>query len=51
MPVDTNTYLTTTTGASRNIREDLSAEIFMISPVDTLFTSKIGDVKATGTKH
>lgn len=51
MAVPTNTYLTTTTGASYNIREDLSQEIYMISPVDTLFTSKIKTVKATATKH
>jgi hypothetical protein len=51
MAVATNTYTTLTTGASRNMREDLSEEIFMISPVDTMFTSKIETVKATNTKH
>jgi hypothetical protein len=47
--VPDNTY-TTSTGASNN-REDLSDEIYIIAPVDTLFSSKIGEVKATGIKH
>lgn len=49
MGVATNTY-TTTLGVLNN-REDLSNEIYMIAPVDSLFTSKIGTVKATGIKH
>jgi hypothetical protein len=51
MAVDTNTYLTSTTGASYNNVEDLSEEIFLLSPVDTMFTSKIGNVKAKAVKH
>lgn len=49
MAVPDNTY-TTTLGALNN-REDLSAEIYMIAPVDTLFSSKIAQVSATATKH
>jgi hypothetical protein len=49
MTVPANTY-TTALGVANN-REDLSAEIYMIAPVDTLFTSKIGSVTATATKH
>lgn len=44
-----NTY-TTTLGASNN-REDLSDSVYMIAPVDTLLTSKIGTVPATAVKH
>lgn len=51
MAVADNTYTTLTTGASRNIREDLSEEIYMISPVDTMFSTKIRKVKATNIKH
>lgn len=49
MAVDTNVY-TTTLGASNN-REDLSDTIYMIAPVDTLFSSKISQVPATAVKH
>lgn len=49
MAVPDNTY-TTTLGANNN-REDLSNEIYMIAPVDTLFSSKISQVPATGVKH
>jgi hypothetical protein len=49
--IPTNTYTTLTTGASRNNKEDLSNEIYMISPVDSMISGKIRKVKATGTKH
>lgn len=49
MGVANNTY-TTTLGVDNN-REDLSNQIYMIAPVDTLFTSKIGQVPATNVKH
>jgi len=51
MAVASNTYLTTTTGASYNNREDLSDTIYQIAPVDTLFSKKIGKVSATNVKH
>lgn len=47
--VPDNAY-TTTLGASNN-REDLSDTIYMIAPVDSLFTSKISTTPATATKH
>ena len=48
MAAPDNTY---TTAAAVGQREDLSDMIYNIAPVDTLFSSKITDVKATGIKH
>lgn len=50
MAVPNNTYVSASAVGNR---EDLGNEIYMISPVDTLFTSKIGEATggATATKH
>lgn len=49
MTVPANTY-TTTLGVLNN-REDLSNDVYMIAPVDTLFSSKIASTQATNVKH